>query len=837
MDDRSKVVLLREIDRYLGAGRELFPLKPGKKTPLETGWQTTNYTRQALHTLVHRRGCNIGWRLGDQDVIIDVDPRHRGAAESENALTEKWGLGQDLNAICPTVHTGGEDHGRHYYTKAPRSVKLKTDIADFSGIDFRRKGHYVVIAGSLHPDTGRAYHWDLFCPHESPELPDWLFDLLTADSLVNKPKQVGKTPTTMTVPEIDAHLSRIPATKHQGYDDWLKIGMAVHSACDGSAEGEELWVAWSTSDPVYCDAEEAIRARWQSFSTKDTGVTVATLVAAAMLDGGSPNGIPANIAFDAPIESAPSITSVEDFRRMLFRANPMPMKDAIERACDYGAVYWDDLRQDIKLAYKARLTTIDQAKAEYRKERKQKEIKNKRKALARARKNGESRLVADPAIDVAEHLLAKQFDNGAKLIHAKNQQFYEYVGTHWEPVPPNEINQMIFNSAEELQLDPGSETKFRTSTLFAACEKVLVAKTARRKDVFRFSEPPPPVVNTTNAEVWINRDGAHEALPHSPESYLLSCLNTEFDPKADCPVFDKTLQEIFDCNDEPAEMARHLYEFFGYVMQPYKNIPTWWMFQGDGSNGKTFCFNLYQRLLGSAVLPRPVEDFADSGRNNHALASLVGKLLIMDDDARVDAFLPESAIKKLSESKLFEANPKRQHAFTFMSCATPVMLINDWPRIRDLSWGLIRKAYILPFRRVLNPDEYDLGREPYIIENELPGVLNASLAGYHRLRKRGKFAEPAECGRAKEEWLQAASPLIDFSKTQIRRTGNGSWTSMHDVYQRYLVWCHNVGGVRQPAAKHRFEISLKQMGFKLGDRDNVRALLSATLEGSAEDVF
>jgi len=46
-----------------------------------------------------------------------------------------------------------------------------------------------------------------------------------------------------------------------------------------------------------------------------------------------------------------------------------------------------------------------------------------------------------------------------------------------------------------------------------------------------------------------------------------------------------------------------------------------------------------------------------------------------------------------------------------------------------------------------------------------------------------------------------------------------------------------VGGVRQPAAKHRFEISLKQMGFKLGDQDNVRALLSATLEGSAEDVF
>jgi P4 family phage/plasmid primase-like protien len=297
------------------------------------------------------------------------------------------------------------------------------------------------------------------------------------------------------------------------------------------------------------------------------------------------------------------------------------------------------------------------------------------------------------------------------------------------------------------------------------------------------------------------------------------------------------LTEIFEDNPNPKEMIRHLFEFFGYIMQPHKNIPTWWMLRGEGSNGKTFCLNIYQRLLGTAVLPRAVDEFADAGRNNHALASLVGKLLVLDDDARVDSFLPESALKKLSESKLFEANPKRQHAFTFLSCATPVMLINDWPRIRDLSWGLIRKAYILPFNRIFDPEEYDLNREPYIIKNELPGVLNRALEGYNRLRARGRFAEPAECVKAKKDWLQAANPLIEYFSTSLVRTGNGTSVPVSEVYQSYLVWCHNYGGVRYPAAKNRFEISMKQLGFLIGDHKGTQSVLGTALKGSAEDVF
>lgn len=856
MNEQQKAALLREVDRFLALGRQLLPLKPGQKIPLEGNWNTIKYSRRALHAFVSRQGCNIGWRLGPKDLVIDVDPRHRYALESESRMTEKWGA-DDLVEICPTVHTGGPDRGKHYYTRIPEAVKLKIAIAYFDGIDFRRLGHYVLIPGCIHPDTGRAYYWDLFCPQLAPMVPPWLFDMLWVDSELNKPSRPKRErvepsqtarqrkphdlPLVLSLPEIEGHLSHIPAEKYQNYHEWLKIGMAVHAACEGDPGGCELFVQWSISDPSYFDAEASARAKWESFSSeRDDGVTAATLVQAAMLEGGSPCAVPAKHAFDVPVTAAPSLQSLPDFLRALIRDSRPTLARAVAQAHRYGPEHWDQIRERLKVIYDVRLQSVDQVKKEFEKALRRKTLQRKREKEKKQKQTEKAsrRQVKDPAIDVVDHLLESQFENGRLLIHAKNQQFYSYTGTHWEPMPPNEIKQLIYKAAEEIQTDPEKDLKFKSSHIFAAAEHVLIARTTRTEDVFRFQGPPPAVVNTKNAEVWIDPDGGYWPEEHRPESYLLSCLDTEFDKDARCPTFDRTLEEIFQNNDDVNGMIRHLFEFFGYVMQPFKNIPTWWMFQGDGSNGKTFCFNVFQRLLGTAVLPRPIEEFADAGRNNHALASLVGKLLIMDDDAKTDAFLPESALKKLSEAKLLEANPKRQHAFTFMSCATPVMLINDWPRIRDLSWGLVRKAYVLPFRRIFAPEEYDLRRESYVVENELPGILNRALTGYSRLRNRGQFAEPAECLKAKDDWLTSASPLIEFSKTEIEKTGNNETTvPVNRVYQQYLTWCYNVGGVRHPVAKSRFEIALRQIGYQIRDGNSAHEIIGAALRGTPEAVF
>jgi hypothetical protein len=68
------------------------------------------------------------------------------------------------------------------------------------------------------------------------------------------------------------------------HESWLRVGMGVHAATDGAAEGLSLWLDWSrtTCADKFSDAD--CRARWKSF--KREGVAVGTLVEWAKADSG-----------------------------------------------------------------------------------------------------------------------------------------------------------------------------------------------------------------------------------------------------------------------------------------------------------------------------------------------------------------------------------------------------------------------------------------------------------------------------------------------------------------------------------------------------------------------
>ena len=144
------------------------------------------------------------------------------------------------------------------------------------------------------------------------------------------------------------------------------------------------------------------------------------------------------------------------------------------------------------------------------------------------------------------------------------------------------------------------------------------------EDLMGFNADPLPVVNCANGEVWLDKDGKPELRPHDPASRLTSCLPVAFDPSATCPIFDETLQEIFGEASDPQGMARHCEEFFGYGIQPRRDIPTFWLWIGHGANGKSKLLQTLQRLVGPAsVLNAPIAKFQGDRFNIAALQGQV----------------------------------------------------------------------------------------------------------------------------------------------------------------------------------------------------------------------
>jgi len=98
---------------------------------------------------------------------------------------------------------------------------------------------------------------------------------------------------TLSIPQIILILGFI--SSESGYDQWLRVLMAIYNYFDGSEEGFELVKKWSEPASNYC-GEKELRKKWQSFSRNNNGrkITIATLIKMAKGNGATDN----ELAFD-----------------------------------------------------------------------------------------------------------------------------------------------------------------------------------------------------------------------------------------------------------------------------------------------------------------------------------------------------------------------------------------------------------------------------------------------------------------------------------------------------------------------------------------------------------
>jgi hypothetical protein len=119
--------------------------------------------------------ANIGGRVPEGVVVVDVDPR-AGGAERMTELVRRYGR---LPATLAVI-SGRGDGGRHYYFRRPPGVLSSVRLG--AGIDLKTHAGHCVLPPSIHPETGRPYvfYGGL---RRSQAMPQWLADLLTPAAL------------------------------------------------------------------------------------------------------------------------------------------------------------------------------------------------------------------------------------------------------------------------------------------------------------------------------------------------------------------------------------------------------------------------------------------------------------------------------------------------------------------------------------------------------------------------------------------------------------------------------------------------------------------------------
>ena len=207
-----------------------------------------------------------------------------GRPSSDLPQSIAWTSGKaDRRQIAFSAPSAWRDKLRHRKWKQDGSVVVEAR--------FPAKGSNLqsVIAGK-HPETG-GYRWVKDCsPQEVDvaEAPEWLLEaLLETDSSL--PKNSPKPQKDLSDAEQEHNrqkaltaLKCLRPADFEDYDNWLMVGMTLHSVDEGLLNA---WVEWSR--PMSNFDEEEHLQKWDSFSEKEPGegVGIGTLIKEAKKHG------------------------------------------------------------------------------------------------------------------------------------------------------------------------------------------------------------------------------------------------------------------------------------------------------------------------------------------------------------------------------------------------------------------------------------------------------------------------------------------------------------------------------------------------------------------------
>ena len=211
-----------------------------------------------------RLADNIGVIIPDHVVVIDVDT-YKGV--STGAIDGVLGCSLDWdNAHVQDTPSGGS----HYAFALPGGVVIRqgSDLLDVEGFDTRTSGKGWIATGKKYDDLTLTGLPCALGSEQWPELPRQAIEVLTGvsgelttdDDLLSM--VVSQPLDDLSIDEIKTYLKAI-VDDVNGYDSWLKVGMALYHQFEGDKEGLRLWVKWSQVSDSY--NEDELKAKWSSF--------------------------------------------------------------------------------------------------------------------------------------------------------------------------------------------------------------------------------------------------------------------------------------------------------------------------------------------------------------------------------------------------------------------------------------------------------------------------------------------------------------------------------------------------------------------------------------------
>lgn len=317
-----------------------------------------------------------------------------------------------------------------------------------------------------------------------------------------------------------------------------------------------------------------------------------------------------------------------------------------------------------------------------------------------------------------------------------------------------------------------------------------------------------------------------ELRSHSPEVLSTIQLPVRWNPRAECPAFDRFIAEVV-----PEDALLLAWEVLGYLLLPANPLRKAIMLLGPGANGKSVYLRVCEALLGSEnVANVSLQQLAE---DRFAASELYGKLANVYADLDARAVRYTDRFKMVTGGDTLRGERKYRDPFYFRSMALPIFSANQAPVSTDTTEAYFDRWIVVPMETVI-PEER---RDPDLAEKlteptELEGILLSAALSLKRLTDRGRFAVPVSVRQAGTAYREYADPVAGFLAEECAED-EAAWTARSELYRVYRSWAERAG--RRPLADRSFYAHLPRLGFAPAKRQGVRGFRGLRVHGGATE--
>jgi putative DNA primase/helicase len=606
----------------------------------------------------------------------------------------------------------------------------------------------------------------------------------------------------LTPDELSDIIDFIPSHYADGYDDWLRVGMAISNATNGG--GIDLFDRFSRKSSKY--NATSVRDKWFSFSqSPPRDVTVGTLIHCAKEGGWQRQPQPKSQATYRYRNPGAGPQSLQELIDSAAEALPEPVGEQeteIRRLATLSLRQY--FREQVTAAKALGLgkTALDQCV---------KEVRRQLKDLARANRqtpndpddgsdgnqDDKIKLEIGSDVEIGSRVSEDLFNECGEIVFADGN-FYYYSETEWAEIPEATLRQLVhrYDGARF----PGGTIRLNKSRGDSIIHEMSIVQGHST-----FFTESAPGMNCASGFIKFSATGTPTLIRHDPQHRCRHTLPGQWHSEAsgeppEGSLLHTFLTGIFKDDPDAAEKAKVLQEIAGATVAVYGTRlghPKVAILLGkQADNGKSQFLDILRGLVpDSACSTVPIAKLSD----DKFVVRINGKLLNTADELSSTAAIESDVFKAIITGNPVSGRDLYRSAIEFRPVAQHVFATNKLPPfLGGMDRGVKRRLLILEFNRSIPKAEkiIDIGRK--IARQEADLLLAWAVAGAARLIRQGDFTPLESCEDLVRDWILGADPVKAWAEAQVMdgetpEAGAREGYARGDIYEAFKTWATNNG--------------------------------------------